>query len=335
MPADYSVYAAPINRVLQAAEQFGVGQHTLLADSDIDPAALKLPDNRFPLASLIRLYHRAEQLTENPDIGVNVGRITYLTGLSLQIYMGMICRSFRDYLNLMPSILKMSGDVGEVKIRSEDDYIRLEWVPLAVETSHQRYLSDEFMTASACIVDSLCFLPVPVRRARFSYSEPPEVSRLRQMFGDDIAFDAEVSCLYLDRASLNYPLVPQDHSMRPDFGANFSHLFDESSPRDIFATSLHQSIANLLPKGELGIDAVAGRLNISRRTLQRRLSDRDTSFQQVLQQVRQQLSARYLTDSRLAITEIAYLLGYSDQTSFSTAFKSWHGQTPRDYRQSL
>ena len=87
-----------------------------------------------------------------------------------------------------------------------------------------------------------------------------------------------------------------------------------------------------LPEGEVSIDKLASLMNISRRTLQRRLSDRGTNFLQVLQEVRSRMALRYLSDDRLGITEIAFLLGYADQGSFSSAFKSWHGMSPRDYR---
>jgi AraC-like DNA-binding protein len=96
--------------------------------------------------------------------------------------------------------------------------------------------------------------------------------------------------------------------------------------------SLKQSIAQYLPEGDVTIDKLASKLNVSRRTLQRRLSERNTSFLNVLQEVRSQVALRYLADDRLAITEIAFLLGYADQGSFSSAFKGWHGVSPRDYR---
>jgi len=97
-------------------------------------------------------------------------------------------------------------------------------------------------------------------------------------------------------------------------------------------SNLKQSIVQYLPEGEVTIDKLASKLNISRRTLQRRLSDRDTNFLSILQEVRSKVALRYLSDSRLSITEIAFLLGYADQGSFSSAFKSWHGVSPRDYR---
>ena len=101
---------------------------------------------------------------------------------------------------------------------------------------------------------------------------------------------------------------------------------------DAFLRALRQSIAQNLPDGEVSVDAVASDLNVSRRTLQRRLADRGTQCSQTLQEVRLHLAERYLNDKRLSMAEIAFLLGYADQGSFSSAFKSWYGVSPTEFR---
>ena len=127
-------------------------------------------------------------------------------------------------------------------------------------------------------------------------------------------------------------MLKQDYKMAPDQDNPFREFFEDDDPSDQLLSNLKQSIAQYLPEGEVTIDKLAGKLNISRRTLQRRLSDRDTNFLNILQEVRSKVALRYLSDSSLGITEIAFLLGYADQGSFSSAFKSWHGVSPRDYR---
>ena len=87
-----------------------------------------------------------------------------------------------------------------------------------------------------------------------------------------------------------------------------------------------------LPEVGVTIDKVSSKLNASRRTLQRRLTDRGTNFLKILQEVRSCAVIRYLSDNRLVISEIAFLLGYSDQGSFSNTFKNWHGISPTDCR---
>jgi hypothetical protein len=283
---NWTVYAAPVNSVLQAAAQWGADPEALLRGAAIDPATLQSPDIRIPVDCLFALYALAEEATGNADIGLTVGRIVYLKGLNLQLYMGSVCHRFRDYLNLMPSVLNLRGDIGEVKMRREQQYIRLEWLPLLADSGSQRYLSDEMLAASAAIVDSLCILPIPVRRAHFSYPEPSDTRALRRVFGEQLSFGQPCSCLYLDQQALNYPMIQQDYQADQGMPSSFSRLFVGSDPEDRFLASLRQSLVRLLPEAEMNIDTVAGELNVSRRTLQRRLAARDTHFQQVLQQVR-------------------------------------------------
>ncbi len=303
-----------------------------LAREGIDRQRLADAEARFPVMSLLNLYESVALASNNPDLGLYSGRVNYVYGLNLQLYMSTVCHTFREYLNLMPSVLRFTGDIGEVKIKSEGEYIRLEWHPLWEETASQRFLTDNLLTSSANIVNSLCVQPIPVLKARFSYPEPEDLTQLRAFFGDDLSFNQNVSCLYFARESLDYPLTQLEQSLDQSFGRSFDHLFEEQD--DPFLRELRNTILKLLPVGEMTIDSVAHQLNVSRRTLQRRLSDKDTQFLQVLQSVRSKQALRYLADKRLGITDIAFLLGYSDQGSFSSAFKSWHGQTPSEYRQT-
>ena len=335
IPQDWSVYAAPINALLLAAEQLGASRSQLLGQVGIDSAQLSDPESRIGLAKYFDLFQLAEKLTSNSDIALYAGRIGFLSGLNLQLYMATICHTFRDYLNLMPSVLKMWGDIGEVKIKSAGDLIRLEWHPLVDTTTSDRFLTDALLAASAAIVDSLCLMPVPVRRAAVTYAEPPKTDFLHSLFGGDIEFGADVSCLYFDRQSLNFPLVQQNYQ-----GASggqrsrvpFADLFDGKDPSDKFWSRLRQSIVRLLPLGDLSMSAVASDMNMSARTLQRHLQQRGTSFRDEVKDIRSQLAVRYLADSNFSVTDTAFLLGYSDQGAFSNAFKSWHACAPSEFR---
>jgi AraC-like DNA-binding protein len=105
--------------------------------------------------------------------------------------------------------------------------------------------------------------------------------------------------------------------------------------QDDIAAELKRKLADLLARGEANADAAGRALRLSRRTLQRRLKAEKTSFQRVLQEVRAELAVNYLRDARLKSLEIAMLLGYSNLSSFTTAFKSWYNLPPAQYRQKV
>ena len=103
--------------------------------------------------------------------------------------------------------------------------------------------------------------------------------------------------------------------------------------QDDIAGELKRKLADLMASGEANADAACRALKLSRRTLQRRLKAEKTSFQKVLQEVRAVLAVNYLSDERLKSLEIAMLLGYSNISTFTTAFKSWYDLPPAEYRQ--
>ena len=105
--------------------------------------------------------------------------------------------------------------------------------------------------------------------------------------------------------------------------------------QDNYAAQLKRKLVELLAAGEANADAACRALKLSRRTLQRRLKAEKTSFQKVLKEVRAVLAVNYLSDKRLKALEVAMLLGYSNISSFTTAFKSWYDMPPAEYRQKF
>ncbi len=331
-----SVYATSINAVLQVAVAAGVDRNVLLEAAGINPAILSIPGERVAVSQFISLYKLAEAQTRDPDIGLKVGRASYFLGMNLHLYMTTICVNLKQYLNVIPSTIRLRGDLGRVLIRPEKDFIRLEWHPLNSRVGALRLVSDEMLLSSALIVGSICALPVPVMGAEFSYSRPESTAGLESAFGSKLRFDSEVSCLYFPRESLHYPLLNLDYELGQDFTAKPQSLFESTKGiEDPFLRDLRAAMLRTLPTGELTIDSLSDAVGVSRRTLQRRLTARDSSFKQLLQNLRNELSERYLEDARLGITEIAFLLGYSDQASFSNAFRSWRNCSPSEYRNKI
>ncbi|GAA5316112.1 MAG: AraC family transcriptional regulator [Candidatus Pelagadaptatus aseana] len=330
----WSVYAATVNSLVQVANMLGLPTKDLLQQVGIESSQLQDPESRIPITGVFEFYDLLVRESASDDVGLYTGRVFYTNGLNLQLYMGTICRTFREYLNLMPSLLRFAGDIGEVKVKRQGEVICLNWVPLSQESRSHRFLSDMVLANSAYIIDTLCVQPIRVEKACFTYPKPADTGLLKTLFGDNLHFDQPFSCLYYDSQSLDYPLTKTGFDLNQAVSHQVQHLFrSEGDDGDQFLLELKSCLMKLLPTGETGIDAVAKELGVSRRTLQRRLGERDSPFSQVLQTVRSELAFNYLADQHLGITDIAFLLGYGDQSSFSSAFKSWCGKSPSEYRQ--
>jgi AraC-like DNA-binding protein len=130
--------------------------------------------------------------------------------------------------------------------------------------------------------------------------------------------------------------------MRPFLTANLTmwEAFEPSLRKRLSALDEQASttervrsvLLEMLPAGMGSVDAVAQRLALSKRSLQRHLGDEGLSFQDVLNKVRQELAQHYLTNSTISPGEISWLLGFQESNSFIRAFRSWTGKTPGAYR---
>jgi AraC-like DNA-binding protein len=92
------------------------------------------------------------------------------------------------------------------------------------------------------------------------------------------------------------------------------------------------AIVERLPSGAPSAEIIAADLAMSARTLQRRLADADASYSVILESVRRELAAQYVTDASRSLAEISFLLGFSEQSAFSRAFRRWHGHSPTEAR---
>ena len=142
----------------------------------------------------------------------------------------------------------------------------------------------------------------------------------------------------LELSRLRKELSSQNHELRKSlkfkfFEPELKKRLDELELDSSFRDRVHSSLLELLPAGGSSIEIVADKLGISKRTLQRRLKDESTSFQDVLNQTREELARYYLQNSSLSGGEISHLLGFDDPNSFFRAFQIWTGTTPKSFRQ--
>jgi len=318
---------------MDLAVALGAKPELIARNAGLDLALLTVPDALLPVATYYRLQEQFREQTGNPDFGLLSGRVSYMENTHLLLYLASASQTLRDWLNMLPSVASLLGDVGSIKVARHRDHFALEWHPLRPPDPLRCVVTDSLLSATALQMDGYCLLPVRPHRVDLSYPRPDNLDVLRATFGAPLYFDQPVSALHYDWAMLDNPQLHVSTRFYDAVVQEFSAFFsDDASVADPFSLSLHTAIRRLLPAGGCSIDSIAGEMNISRRTLQRRLKERDTNFQQLLQQVKSNLARKYLEDKSLSIIEIALLLGYGDPSSFSAAFKSWSGLTPTEFR---
>ena len=138
--------------------------------------------------------------------------------------------------------------------------------------------------------------------------------------------------LTLSQADAALPFITRNESMWQYIEPELRRRLSEMEIDDSMAARVRSALVELLPAGKTTIDSVASKLCMSRRTLQRKLTDEHTTFQQQLNSTRLLLAQNYLRNNERTNDDIAFLLGYEDTTSFLRAFSTWTGQTVTEYK---
>ena len=145
----------------------------------------------------------------------------------------------------------------------------------------------------------------------------------------------ETNSITFSSGDVEIPFITRNESMWSFFEPELKKRLGEMETDDSFSAKVRSVLIEILPAGKSGIEDVATVLGISRRSLQRRLKEENTTFQKQLNHVRELLAKNYIKNTQLSSEDIAYLLGYQDLNSFFRAFSLWTGESVTAYKQQM
>ena len=185
------------------------------------------------------------------------------------------------------------------------------------------------------------FLVGIIRRASREAIGPVQVIMRNPVSG--AAFDrflgmkvekGDQNAITFKKSDLEKPFISYDEAMWNYFEPELTKRLSEIEVDDSVSARVRSALTELLPGGASGIDDVAARLGMTRRTLQRKLAEENTTFQKQLNSTREVLAIHYISNTDMTANDIAYLLGYLELNSFLRAFTAWTGKTVTQYRKN-
>lgn len=206
----------------------------------------------------------------------------------------------------------------------------IEW---GVERGRPGALVDE--TAIAALVQlAREFTGHPVRALAVDFvnPRPADVRPYVDFFGGPVRFGQASTRVLMALRDLERPLRGADAALLALLDAQAEHLLQEVAAVSEPVGVWRQALVGLIRSGRTSLADLAHSLQMSPRSLQRRLTEQGHTFQTLLSQTRQQLAEAYLRDANVELAEVALLLGYSEQSAFTRAFRQWTGQAPLQWR---
>jgi AraC-like DNA-binding protein len=321
--------------LVRACESLGLDVQSMLDAAGVTRALIDDPDGRVEVTQVRTLWAKAYEISGDPDLALHAAEalpfgaykvIDFLASSAPTIGDSLLSTS--KYFPLINTAVELSVDIGA-------DFVHLgaraQSHPAALTRQYAEYLFAAVLLRTR-MATGVAF---PLHSLEFSHPAPPSSSEHARVFGCAILFGAESCRVTLARSVWDTPSQKPDHGLF-DLLNQHARLLLERLPTDGgLASDVRAAIAKELRGGDTSLEHVAKVLGTSARTLQRRLEGLGVAYSDLVDEMRRSISTSYLADRELALCEVAYLLGFAEQSSFTRAFKRWTGQTPTEYRLRL
>lgn len=313
-------------------EEYGIDPEPLFAAAGIAPTS---PQARIPLDKIRKLWDLCVEATGDETIGLKTGMRAKPAHFYAFGYSWMASSTLLDALQRLCRYIQVVSTASiTLKLTETDDSYALSSVFGDESTSPPPQGIDAGMAALLALCDAIA--EQEVRPLRVELTCPPTVhaDAYRKFLRAPVTFNAEVGTFHFDKASVRAPLP---HGT-PDIAKatdKIAETYIESLDPHKVASHVRQLLISLLPSGETDQELVSSRLNRSTSTLQRQLQAEGLTYREVLESTQRSLAETYLSEKKHSHAQIAYLLGFSEQSNFSRAFKRWTSLTPRQFQESM
>lgn len=341
-----SASAELLHLLLAVAREHGFGAPRLSAGDPrlraiLERPSLYAPGARLAIDELLEVCARVHHHLGHRALGVDLARQVRPATFSALGYALMTCATLGDAIGLAPHFRQLVFDLGYSTMRlvDDDECLSLRWQTEAgVGHRYSPLLAEALLCAWTSLARWMTSAPLSLREVHFAH-HPASVAaqrRYREFFGCPVRFASAHNALCFDPAQLSHRLRRADAELHLMMRAEASAALRRLRQRDddSVAASLRRALVPALARSEATLTQIARRLDLAPRSLQRQLAVANTSFQEVLDELRQEWATLYLRDESLSLGEIALLLGYAEQSSFTRAFRAWRGITPLAWRKA-
>lgn len=327
----YTTLAANTLSMWRALESYGIDPAAMFRRAGLDPDKLHDPNARYRDANIMKLWQLTLEETKDPYIGFRVASFWHPSEAHALGYAWLASSTLKDALERTVRYIRIVSDQARLTLEESEEEFRL----IVDDPAGDYPTPVEDIDASFAVVVQLCrtclgesFNPLRITMRR---PEPPDPSLFAEYFRAPIQYSGNEDSICFDNADALAALPTANAEVARSNDKIIQHYlarFDRSN----VGMQVRAKLTEQLSSGHVCQESVADALHMSLRSLQRRLKEEGTSYKALVDETRRELAAHYMAESHLSINEITYLLGFSEPSNFSRAFRRWTGKSPSDYR---
>ncbi|TQV67797.1 AraC family transcriptional regulator [Exilibacterium tricleocarpae] len=309
----------------------GHTEAALLENTGLTLALLENPDDYINFRQHRQLLLNALRLSGDRHLGLQFGRRLNLTSMGMIGYAAMSRDSFVEAIDTIITYFRIQAPLVEMTFRRTEQGACIVMDETLDYGEIREFMFESFLGAADTVFAFLLNDRQPVIRAQGCLPRAADWDRHAHLLRFPVSFDQPRNALELDVRCLDLPLP----TANPMAAKSAQKICDELLAQAAGQSDLAGKVRQLL-LAHVGrfpnLEQAAAQLFISPRTLRRKLQQLDTTYQTVLDDTREGLAVRYLTQTRMSVQQIASMLGYTDPSNFGRAFRKWTGKSPSQYR---
>jgi AraC-like DNA-binding protein len=313
---------------------YDVDPEPLFAAANIDTTKFHRPGSRILQSKMNTLWLQAYELTGDDEFGVKVGLHVAPGDFFVLGHAWLASDTLLDAMQRLCRFINVLSTIGnQMYIRKQKDIYELVETGAIRKVDPQQVAKDAGHIALLRMCDFVSeekVRPLSVALPQSRSSSPIDYDRILEC---PVSFDAQEEIWTFASLDLHAPLtgaVPEVADATDRIAENYVASLDDGA----VAHEVRQMIVQLLPSGHVDQDTVATKLHRSRSTLQRQLGTEGTSYRSILESTRQALAEKYLQGGEHSQAQVAFMVGFSDQSNFARAFKRWTGMSPGEFQKA-
>jgi AraC-like DNA-binding protein len=336
MPREATTLNTWAMAIAKALDARGCDSARLFAEAGLDHSVLHDPNGRYPVSKMSRLWKLAVQASNDPCIGLKAAAYVQpatFHGLGFAV---LASQTLYDALQRTARYSRIVSNAADVYVEETPEGVK-EIIRFREDVPPVDEAIDLFMASTLKLAKLLTGADLRPLRISLRREAPggAATAEYQAFFGGcPVDFGGDENSILIPRELLMQPLPMANPALaRQNDQVVVEYLARFDGAR--ISEKVRAELITRLPSGEPSRAEVAGTLHFSEKTLQRRLKEEGSSYQQILEETRRELAQQYLREDRISVCEITFRLGFSDQSSFTRAFKRWTGSAPGEYREQF
>ncbi len=326
-----TIDVAPVQQWLEVLTGLGAERIKLLQSLGCDDSFLSKRDNRIATRCHHAMLHTAASEIDLPGIILLAGSKTSAQSMGVVGHLMMNCETLLDAGLQLVRYASVLSETGNWRIdKNQDGYdIRYQ------KTNHsETYPEIEEATLASCIgvLRTLSGKQIIPQEIHFTHADPGYASVYENVFLRPVNFDSNECLIRIGNDDATLPIGNAQPYVQELLESHAQELLEKMRESDSISSKAGVLITKHLAEGTVNIESISAQLFMSRWTLTRHLKQEGVTFNDLVRDIRSQLAQTYLFDKNLSISEVGFLLGYSEVSAFQRAFRNWHQCTPSEYR---